>query len=219
MYEADSFLQLLTPLKITREHDGTTPFLFPPESAVRESDALLSTLEKQPFVAIFPGASTKVRLWGSERFQQVVERLDANGLRSVVIGGVEDRIQGEEIIAGSSGALNLAGKTSLAVTAAIIASSRLLLSGDSGVLHIGVGVGVPTVSLFGPGISSKWAPCGNRHIVLNKGLPCSPCTRFGTTPPCPHGIRCLSEITPTEVGSAVLKIIKKTRPNILKQNA
>jgi len=52
-----------------------------------------------------------------------------------------------------------------------------------------VGLGRPTVSLFGSGIAAKWAPRGPRHVVLNKDLHCSPCTRFGYTPPCPYGTR------------------------------
>ena len=105
------------------------------------------------------------------------------------------------------GGLNLAGSTTLTETAAVIARSALLLSGDSGVLHIAVGLGVPTVSLFGPGIEAKWGPKGEGDIVLNQRLPCSPCTRFGTTPSCPIGARCLSEITPEQVAGAIGRLL------------
>jgi len=110
------------------------------------------------------------------------------------------------ITAGGLG-LNLAGMTSLSESAAIIQKSSLLLSGDSGVLHIAVGLGVPTVSLFGPGRVKKWAPRGDRHIVINKELPCSPCTSFGTTPPCPNKTRCMSDITVDEVVNAVTMLL------------
>ena len=113
-----------------------------------------------------------------------------------------------EVIAGGLG-LNLAGMTSLSETAAVIQKSSLLLSGDSGVLHIAVGLGVPTVSLFGPGRVKKWAPQGERHIVISKELPCSPCTTFGTTPPCPNGIRCMSDITVDEVVNAVTRLLAR----------
>ena len=80
--------------------------------------------------------------------------------------------------------LILAGMTSLAETAAVIQKCALLVSGDSGVLHIAAGLGVPTVSIFGPGRVEKWAPQGEHHVVVTKRLTCSPCTMFGTTPPC-----------------------------------
>jgi ADP-heptose:LPS heptosyltransferase len=84
------------------------------------------------------------------------------------------------------------------------------MSGDSGVLHIAVGLGVPTVSLFGPGRTKKWAPQGALHIVINKGLACSPCTTFGTTPPCPHDARCMRDISADEVINAVTMLLTST---------
>jgi ADP-heptose:LPS heptosyltransferase len=110
------------------------------------------------------------------------------------------------IVAGGLG-LNLAGLTSLAETAAVIHKSSLLLSSDSGVLHIAVGLGKATVSLFGPGRAKKWAPQGEQHIVINKGLACSPCTTFGTTPPCSIDARCMREITVDEVVNAVTMLL------------
>jgi ADP-heptose:LPS heptosyltransferase len=129
------------------------------------------------------------------------------GVAVVVVGSGDDKGQGEMIVAGTEG-LNLAGRTSLSETAAVIQKSALLLSGDSGVLHIAVGLGVPTVSLFGPGRAGKWAPRGERHIMINKGgLPCSPCTTFGTTPPCPVAVQCMSHITADEVFNAVTALL------------
>jgi len=75
------------------------------------------------------------------------------------------------------------------------------------VLHIAVGMGKATVSLFGPGRAKKWAPQGEQHIVINKGLSCSPCTTFGTTPPCPIDARCMRDITVDEVVNAVTMLL------------
>ena len=129
------------------------------------------------------------------------------GVSVVVVGGTEDSAEGEMIVAGVSG-LNLAGKTTLVETAAVIAGSAVLISGDSGVLHIAVGLGVPTVSLFGPGIAKKWAPEGDRHVVLNRHLACSPCTRFGYTPKCPIQAQCMTGISVDEVVAAAGKLLK-----------
>jgi ADP-heptose:LPS heptosyltransferase len=139
----------------------------------------------------------------------VAELLAAFGIPVVVVGGSEDRRQGEEIVSGGKG-LNLTGRTSLSETAAVIQRSVLLLSGDSGILHIAVGLDKPTVSLFGPGRARKWAPRGERHIVINKGLSCAPCTTFGTTPPCPIGAKCMGDITVDEVFNAVTVLLTAT---------
>jgi len=206
-YEAVSFAHLLKPLGI--EAGGLemgTPFLSVPDAATKKAAGLLEILHDEPFVTIFPGASISERRWGADRFRRVAEMLSIFGIRTVVVGGKEDRQQGEVITAGGLG-LNCVGLTSLPETAAIIQKSALLLSGDSGVLHIAVGLGKPTVSLFGPGRVKKWAPQGGRHIVINKGLPCSPCTTFGTTPPCPINAQCMRDITVYEVVNAVTMLL------------
>lgn len=206
-YEAVSFAHLFKPLGIETEVvELNTPFLSVPAVAFIKAASLLGSLHDEWFVAIFPGASIPERQWGADRFRRVAELLSVFGIKIVVVGGKEDRQQGEMITGGGYG-LNLAGLTSLSETAAIIQKSALLVSGDSGVLHIAVGLDVPTVSLFGPGRAKKWAPQGDRHIVINKELPCSPCTTFGTTPPCPINARCMRDITIDEVVNAVTMLL------------
>jgi ADP-heptose:LPS heptosyltransferase len=206
-YEAVSFAHLLKPLGI--EAGGVemgTPFLSVPDDVSRKAAGLLEMLHDQTFVTIFPGASIAERRWGADRFRRVAEMLSIFGIKTVVVGGKEDRQQGKVITAGGLG-LNLAGMTMLSESAAVIQKSSLLLSGDSGVLHIAVGLGVPTVSLFGPGRAKKWAPQGDRHIVINKRLPCSPCTTFGTTPPCPINAQCMRDISVDEVANTVTMLL------------
>jgi ADP-heptose:LPS heptosyltransferase len=206
-YEGASFLNLLRPLGITPVA-LRFPFLTVPGQAARRAAELLAPLSGKPLVAIFPGASIAERRWGAERFRSVAELLAKSGMAVVVVGGPADAADGELAVAGGFG-LNLAGKTTLAETAAVIASSALLVSGDSGVLHIAVGLGVATVSLFGPGIAVKWAPKGDGHIVLNKHLDCSPCSAFGYTPRCRINGQCMSDITVEEVFAAVKELLKR----------
>jgi len=205
-YEAFSFFNLLAPLGITPLKRLTVPFLTVPSEAALRVEALLAGCEAERLVTIFPGASIPERRWGAPRFAELCQRLTLAGFRIVVVGGPGDREEGETIVSGCGG-LNLAGKTSLVDSAAVIARSRLLISGDSGILHIAAGLGVPSVSLFGPGIEAKWGPRGERHRIVNRHLACSPCTRFGTTPRCPDGARCLSEITVPDVLAAAQELL------------
>lgn len=207
-YEADSFLHLLAPLGITADTCPEGDWLRVPEEAARSVASLIGQELQRSLVVLFPGASIAERRWGTERFRAVTQWCIEQGMRVVVVGGGGDREDGERIITGLN-ALNLAGRTSLAETAAILERAAVVVSGDSGILHIAVGLGRPTVSLFGSGIAAKWAPRGPRHIVLNKHLPCSPCTRFGTTPPCPHDNRCMREITVNEVTKAIDTVIRE----------
>ncbi len=205
-YEMDSFFALLKPLQIESSTTAPAPFLTIPAVDQDAADNMLGDLRDAPFVVLFPGASITERCWGTEKFRQLAIRLIAEGLAVVVVGGKEDVGGGRAIVDGL-GALNLAEKTSLAETAGVLKRSQLLVSGDSGVLHLGVGVGTPTVSLFGPGIADKWAPRGEQHVLINHKLPCSPCTRFGTTPPCPIGAKCIQDISVDEVFVAAQELL------------
>ena len=203
-YEVCSFKRLLEPLTgVSEQVEPTPPFLTIPPAATATVAKLLVPLNDKPFITIFPGASIPERRWGADRFRAVADALSQKGYGIVVVGGQTD-LADAQTIAGDSG-LNLAGQTSLAETAALLARSALLISGDSGVLHFAVGLGIPTVSLFGPGRACKWAPQGDLHAVINKNLPCSPCTTYGTTPPCPYHARCMQEITVDEVVTFCLK--------------
>lgn len=206
-YEADSFMHLLSPLGYFSESEVSVPFL---SISARDSETVasfLAPLGGDPFAALFPGASIAERRWGADRFWELADRLRKGNIAAVIVGGAGDRDDAESIE--QAGALNLAGKTTLAETAAIIARSSLLVSGDSGILHIAVGLGIPTVSLFGPGRAQKWAPRGASHIVINRNLPCSPCTTFGYTPKCPINARCMAEISVDEVEQAVMTLLAR----------
>lgn len=206
-YESESFMHLLAPFDIEEGRGGAFLEVLP-----READAvahILLPLGGRPFVALFPGASIAERRWGPERFRSLAGGLARRGVGVVVVGGEAERAEGHAVVA--SGGLSLCGMTGLAGTAAVIARSSVLVSGDSGILHIAVGLGIPTISLFGPGRAKKWAPRGDNHIVINKELPCSPCTTFGYTPKCPVNARCMAEITVDEVEQAVLTLLSRKK--------
>lgn len=206
VYEAESFCRLLLPLGIAFPVEIERPFVEIDSRARERAGEMLGDLKGRSFVSLFPGASIPERRWGASKFRALAELLASSGIASVVLGGREDVSVCGEIVNGPT-CLNLAGQTSLAESAAVIEKSDVLVSGDSGVLHIAVGLDVPTVSLFGPGITMKWAPRGGAHVVINHNLPCSPCTKFGYTPECPIGAKCIQEIMVEEVFSAVKSLL------------
>ena len=207
-YEMDSFSHLLQPLGITESEKGKPPFLVVPYEAVIKAKAMLGKVADKPFIAIFPGSSIHEKRWNMDNFVNLALYLNQAGFPIIVIGSEKERVAGEAMTCGID-ALNLAGKTSLVETAALIDKSALLVSGDSGVLHIAAGLGKPTVTLFGPSNIRKWAPRGEKQFVISKNLPCSPCTNFGYTPKCSIKARCMAYITVEEVVAAVEKLIGK----------
>ena len=206
--EIDSFFHLIEPIADKVSVDLDKPFLTVPEELTRNAVALLKTISKRRIIAIFPGGSIRERQWGSDRFHLTAKALVDRGFSVIVVGGAADRRSGKEIINGLRGGLDLCGRLSLVETAAVLKESALLITGDSGIMHIGFGLGIKTLSLFGPGIEKKWAPRGPGHVVINKNLPCSPCTKFGYTPKCKVDAECMKQISVDEVLEKTLKMLE-----------
>jgi lipopolysaccharide heptosyltransferase II len=204
-YEVVSFFRLLEPLGVNPDRGcGNPPFIdirgegFSPPSALSREDRV---------VVVFPGASVIERRWGGDRFGVVAKALSDMEYRILLLGSSADKADADLIKKKAPDAIDLTGKTDLKQVTAVLGISNLLISADSGLLHIAYAVGTPTVSLFGSGIEKKWAPQGDRHIVLNKHLDCSPCTRFGYTPKCKRNVECLASIRVDEVIEAARRIL------------
>ena len=204
-YEPYSFFRLLAPLGIEAPSALPVPFLTLPPDAVEGAARLLAFIGERPFVALFPGASVPRKEWGIGRFRQVASSAVLAGYAVVLLGG-EGEAEACEMIARSTGALDLAGKGSLAESAAVIGAAKALLSGDSGLLHIAAALGTPTVSLFGPSDPVKWAPKGDCHRVFASALSCAPCSRWGTIPACSHEGSCV-DADPSEVSRALIRLL------------
>ncbi|MEI8288752.1 MAG: glycosyltransferase family 9 protein [Verrucomicrobiota bacterium] len=86
---------------------------------------------------------------------------------------------------------------------AVLARARVFISGDTGPLHFAAGLGVPTISLFGPTSPARWAPIGARHQVFTGGG----CDCDGNSAVCCAGRHCLAEILPAQVLTAVEKAL------------
>ncbi len=160
---------------------------------------------------IAPGASTEHRIWPRERYARVARWFIERDFYVVILGGSDTVDAAREIAAdhGPDRVLDLAGRTSLPESAGILQHATIYVSSDTGALHVAYGVGVPTVHMFGSGIMEKWAPPGSKYVVVNKGLPCSPCTRYGYTPPCPYGVACMDAITVDDVTAAAEDVLRR----------
>ena len=216
-YEVYSFLNLIEPLINNLEFgscvsssafDLDRPFLNIEDTL--SVDSSYSTFKLQPpVIAISPGASVDERRWGGDRFGKVARALRNRGYRIVILGSGADTKDAGAIKKYVDDCVDLTGKTTIKDAAAILKGCKLLLSADSGLMHIAYAAGTATVSLFGAGIEKKWAPRGKKHIVLNNHLDCSPCTRYGYTPRCKREVKCLSSLTVDRVIDAVAQILDR----------
>ena len=132
----------------------------------------------QRLVALNPGASHIVNRWGAENYAALAGRL-ARELSAaiIIIGGNDDIARGQQI-GESSGAHPriIAGKTTLLQLAAVLERCDLLVTGDTGPMHIATAVGTPVLALFGAADSARTGPVGKGHIVLqSRDVACVPC--------------------------------------------
>jgi lipopolysaccharide heptosyltransferase II len=207
-YEIDSFVRLARVAGFALDDVPRSGFVTLADEVRSQGRKLLEPLAGRDVAVIFPGASIAARRWEPDKFRQLAKRFIADGYAVVVVGGDVDRENGAAVLNGLEHSLNLAGKTSLLQTAAVLNNARILVTGDSGVMHLAAAVGCPTVALFGPGIVEKWAPRTPATRVVNLDLACSPCTRFGTTPKCPYNERCMRDIGVGMVWDAVQDVLE-----------
>ena len=133
------------------------------------------------WVTINPCSRWKYKEWGYEKWGEVIDLLWQNHrLATVLIGSQEESSAARKIAAGHNDhAFNLAGKTTLGELSALIAMSTLHLGVDSAAPHIAAAVGIPTLTIFGPGNWKSWTIADELHRVVTSTLPCIPCNRMG----------------------------------------
>ncbi len=157
--------------------------------------------------ALAPGAAHATKRWPVAHWSALAERLRATGFRPVVVGGPEDRGLAQQLVAEGAGP-SAAGEFSLQETGALLARSRVVVSGDTGVMHMATGVGAPVVALFGPTVERfGFFPYRAPAVVLQRDLDCRPCSATGSAT-CPLGHhRCLADLAPVEVAAAVERLV------------
>jgi lipopolysaccharide heptosyltransferase II len=189
-----------------------------------EAQALLSRIgidrKKERVIVVNPNAGELVllRRWPRESFVDLTRRLwEDPRLKFLFIGSPKERafVQGilddvaSHIDKRGGRIFNLAGELSVRSLAGLLAASDLLISNDSGPLHLAFALGVPTVSFFGPETPILYGPLGEGDRVFFKNLPCSPCINVynNKRPVCRHKRNiCLSGISVEEVAQEVSKL-------------
>lgn len=162
----------------------------------------------RPLIAICPGAQHPTKRWLLRHWQHLVTQLTTTGSDVVILGGPAERQLGDDVAAaGVENAANAAGVFDFPGSAALLKLSRRAVSGDTGLMHLATAVQTPVVALFGPTVRQfGFYPYGGRATVLERQLPCRPCSAMGGRT-CPLGHhRCLVDIRPDEVFEAIRRL-------------
>jgi lipopolysaccharide heptosyltransferase I len=162
------------------------------------------------FALINPGAAWPNKRWPPERFGAVAAHVRRrHGLSSVVLWGPGERDAAEAAAAASEGAATVAPETALPDLLALSRAARLMVSGDTGPLHIAAACGVPVVSLFGPTNPARNGPWSPADVAITRydGCPCHYQRRCRQP-----GHWCLETISTAEVTAAIDRRLSTPAP-------
>jgi heptosyltransferase-2 len=169
------------------------------------AESLLGSEEK-PMVGLAPGSVAASRQWPAVRYAELADRLSGQGYQVVLLGSKADqRVAAAVVKASQSRLLDLAGKTSLREMMAILRRLRLLVSNDSGAMHLAYAQGTPVLVLQGAADLHITGPFGeDSHILRDETLACAPCVRNE----CQQGdLKCMLAITVEQAWSKVQTIL------------
>lgn len=207
------YLALAGPLGGPAPDGVAAPMLAVSEEARVRAAALLESLgvgRDEPILAIAPGSVWGTKRWTPEGFAGVARAAPGLGLSPVLVGSPEEAALCARVAALAGGAVPvLAGGTTLADLAALLARARALVANDSGPGHIASAVGTPVVAIFGPTVPAfGYAPFGEANVVIERpGLECRPCDSHGPQV-CPLGHhRCMTEIPAERVIQALARVL------------
>jgi heptosyltransferase-2 len=190
------------------------------DTVQHEADALLASCARgshdgAPWILVNPHAHDMCpeRRWPTDRFAELMDRLGSSqpDLHFGILGTEAERAVSEEARNGVSPAVrprvhNLAGRTSLPALAGVLARARLLVTNDSGTMHLGAAVGTPLVALFGPESPLRYGPLAppERCRVLQADVVCGPCLTYMNhkRAPCKGRNVCMEKLSVDDVMQA-----------------
>ncbi len=166
---------------------------------------------KDRLIALHPGASCPSKIWPGENFARLGDGLAKSfKVKIIILSSREDEEVGNKVIRlMQCKPISACGKTTVSELASLLLRCALVISNDSGPVHIAAAVKTPVIAIFGRnerGLSPvRWRPLGKRDIVLHKEVGCESCLAHD----CRIDFKCLKAITPGEVMAAAEKILNE----------
>lgn len=200
------------------------PRLVLPENATTEAARLLRDLPG-PVVGLHPGSVWPTKRWPADNFSRLADLALEAGASVALFAGPGEESTATEVRRGmrgkdSSRLLDLSGKLSLPLLAAVIGWLDAYVTGDSGPMHLSWAQGTPTLAIFGPTVKALgFFPRGGHSRVLETTLPCRPCGLHGPRE-CPEGHhRCMTNISPETAWNATAELLAKGRGTLPEETA
>jgi heptosyltransferase-2 len=173
-----------------------------PEAASVTLQKLAPSRGKRPVLAVCPGAAFgPAKQWPPEYFGAVVRTMIERGWTAWVLGAPADREVARKVCESApDDCLNVAGHTTLLQTIDLLSFADMVISNDSGLMHIAAALNRPLVAVYGSSDPAFTPPLNPRAKIERLGLACSPCFQRQ----CPLGhTRCLTDLQPSRIISAI----------------
>ncbi len=200
-HEVDLLYGFAEALGVHVPHSEFTPQSYLTAEGAASAAVMLADLP-HPRVALNVGASRAYKRWPLGNWTEVALSLAQSGRSVVFAGDKTDAESVAQIVPKMTGSfVNLAGKTTLRELASVLAACDLLISGDSGPMHLAVAVGTPVVAIFGATHPARHGPYGARNTVLHNPVP--GLAAAGRRPTEAEGAACMARITPANVLDSV----------------
>ncbi|MBI4831016.1 MAG: lipopolysaccharide heptosyltransferase II [Candidatus Lindowbacteria bacterium] len=213
-YVAENYLDL--PNILSCEPQKAKPLITCSEEDHEMASRFLEALGAHRFdtlVAMGPGGGQNPRdcvlekRWLPEYFAELIrEVLAPQGIATLLLGSRSDRPVAQEVCVLSQGSavFNACGALRLSEVAALIEKCSLLITNDSGLMHVAIAMDTPTVTIFGPTNPASLLPRDPKHRYVRTSLGCSPCYSNSKFPGCGNGGRCMRYVSREAVKSALV---------------
>ncbi|GGF59915.1 lipopolysaccharide heptosyltransferase II [Azorhizobium oxalatiphilum] len=158
-----------------------------------------------PVMALCPGAEYgPAKRWPARKFAQLAAQAHAAGYQIRVLGGPKDAPLAQEIVEKAGVPVeDLVGRTSLVEAAGILAAAEVVISNDSGLMHVAGALDRPLVVLYGSSSEKMTPPTGPHSVAISHDVSCRPCFKRE----CPLGtLACFEAIRPQEVLAAAMAV-------------
>jgi len=181
LHEVDRVLSLLAAIGVRPADQDRAPKLFVDRE---KAEAQLARLGIQPgarFVCAHPGSVWATKRWPPEGFAAVLSDLADDGFAPVILGGADDVVEANQVQDHCRTLpINLVGRLALPDLALLLFRASLLVTNDSGPMHIAGALGTPVVAVFGSTTPALgYGPVGSRSRIVEHPLPCRPCGPHG----------------------------------------
>ena len=208
------YLDLLKPFNINIKNYKIEKIHIQKEDEIYIKNILKNINKKFICINIAGSDFAIARRWPKENFIKLVDKMNEKykDLHFIFIGLGKDisLINNTMELMKSKNVTNLAGKTNIKQLAALFKESRLVITNDSGPLHVAVAMNTPTVSFFGPETPVLYGPLSKKHTIFYKNLDCSPCIRLLTAKQVKcqtNDAECLRRISVEEVFNSLKKYL------------